>query len=1029
MKISLTSTRNIIQRAYARLHARYLWLEAKVERIRERIPGLPSARILLSIAGLLAIVGALFIAVQVLLGPRQAFTEYTLPYVQNFDDVNLRRWFTNKGVWTIRNQTLAQTIGGEEAGQLHLPFKLPADQSYHVSVLITLKKDTRAAGLVFNSQYPDLTEKQHRVYISHPQKDRLELVSGNTDESGSFIPQAQIPLDVNSQSYRLDVFVYENTYLVMLNGQKLIEKRPLVYHNGLIGFYTLGPATFDTFKLTAADTPNPGNLTYTSDFDQENGGAGWVPFSGTWRITDKQMRQSESTLSDAGIAYETSSFQNYTLRATLQHTQGVGGGVLFNMPSPYQINSANAVRFSDETDALLWGFYDEQGNFERQGYVPIEPVAQTTQTIQIYSGESSYDIYLNDQLITRSVPMSLTQGHVGLLTSHAAVTFLDVSVFPLFGSNAITQSEQLKPPVSSPTPMEPTLKLTNTKSISGTVTPKPSGKSITATASITAKATVTATVPIKKTPAATVAKPIATSTSISTSTSKPLPTTAPTSISSRPITGSVALSATVTRMVPTATRASVQITTTQVTPTQSVSQSQSQSHSVPISQSVGVLTATKVAPAIGTGIGISTTSVASVVTHTVVISTAPTSTPTSISTSTSTSTPAPIATSTRLAPTGTITPSVPISTIQAFQADFTGDMTEQGWQTLSGEWHFENGALVQSNANGADLSVIYNKSAFKRYSVSVTFAHNQNSGAGIVFNIPGRDKLAGANMVRYSERRNNALIWGSYDANSRFQGQGFTDVEPAGTDSHTLRIVVEDTTYAIYLDDKFIVDKLPLQNNAGYIGLLTTKTNATYQSLEVTRANAPAKPTQKVVDTFGNVRTLNGNWSISDGVFTQSVPNIADYMVNLGEAGQVFTAEMRITLPNIADPNNADAANVGGGFIFHMGDRGSKRNAYIVRLRDGGKGIWWGSTDDTGHFQGQGSAPITNTTPSRSFNLKLFVQSNLLTIYLNQNLIAQDIPMSKNDGWIGLLSYGGPVIFDHIRIDLAGGEFNDTPGV
>jgi len=1001
MKISLTFTRNIIQRSYARLQARYLWLEAKVERIRERIPGLPSARILLSIAGLLAIVGALFVAVQVLLGPRQAFTEYTLPYVQNFDDVNLRRWFTNKGVWTIRNQTLAQTIGGEEAGQLHLPFKLPADQSYHVSVLITLKKDTRAAGLVFNSQYPDLTEKQHRVYISHPQKDRLELVSGNTDASGSFIPQAQIPLDVDSQSYRLDVFVYENTYLVMLNGQKLIEKRPLVYHNGLIGFYTLGPATFDTFKLTAADTPNPGNLTYTSDFDQENGGGGWVPFNGTWRITDKQMRQSESTISDAGIAYETSSFQNYTLRATLQHTQGVGGGVLFNMPSPYQINSAYAVRFSDETDALLWGFYDDQGNFQRQGYVPVQPVAQTTQTLQVYSGESSYDIYLNDQLITRSVPMSQTQGHVGLLTSHAAVTFLDVSVFPLFGSNALTESEQLKPPVSSPTPMEPTLKLTNTKSISGTVTPKPSGKSITATI------TTTATVPIKKTPTATVVKPIVTTTSVPST----LTTTVPTSLPTRPITGSAAISATATKIEPTTTNATVQITATRAVQAQPVT------HTVPISQSTAVLTATKIASAVGTGIGISNPTVTPVVTHTIVISTVPTSTP--IST--------PIATATHIAPTSTITPSVPISTAQAFQADFNGDMAEQGWQTLSGEWHFENGTLVQSNANGADLSVIYTKSAFKRYSVSVTFAHNQNSGAGIVFNVPGRDRLAGANMVRYSERRNNALIWGSYDANSRFQGQGFTDVEPAGTDSHTLRIVVEDTTYSIYLDDKFIVDQLPLQNNAGYIGLLTTKTSATYQSLEVTRANTPAKPTQKVVDTFGNVRTLNGNWSISDGVFTQSVPNIADYMVNLGEAGQVFTAEMRITLPNATDPNNVDAAGVGGGFIFHMGDRGSKRNAYIVRLRDGGKGIWWGSTDDTGKFQGQGSAPITST--ARSFDLKLLVNSNQLTIYLDKILIVKDIPMSKNDGWIGLISYGGPVIFDRIRIDLAGGEFNDTPGV
>ena len=117
MKLSLNFTRAL----FYRLRERYLWLEGKVERLRERVPGLPRARVLLSIAGLLMIAGVLFGSVQVLLAPRQAFTEYELPYVQNFDDVNLRRWFIHKGVWTIRDQTLAQTIGGDEAGQLHLP--------------------------------------------------------------------------------------------------------------------------------------------------------------------------------------------------------------------------------------------------------------------------------------------------------------------------------------------------------------------------------------------------------------------------------------------------------------------------------------------------------------------------------------------------------------------------------------------------------------------------------------------------------------------------------------------------------------------------------------------------------------------------------------------------------------------------------------------------------------------------------------------------------------------------------------------
>ena len=330
-------------------------LEALLNRLRARIPGLPSNRSVFAAAGLAFAVLILLAAFQLLLAPKQKFTTYTLPYEQNFDDVDLRRWFVGDGVWTIRDTALAQTVGGDTPGQAHIPFKLPEDAPYHASVYITLKKDSREAGISFNAQYPDLTSKQHRVYLSRPDKDTLELVAGYMDQTGSFITQVQVPLSINTTEFRLDLYVYSNTYLVQVNGQRLIDDRPLFYKNGLIGFYTLGPAIFDTFKLTAADNPNPGNLVYTSDFDQDPGGAGWVPFAGTWKIADKQMVQSDPIIINAGMGYESSSFQNFTLRATFNHLSGQGAGVLFNMPSPYQINGAHLVRYSDETDSIIWG--------------------------------------------------------------------------------------------------------------------------------------------------------------------------------------------------------------------------------------------------------------------------------------------------------------------------------------------------------------------------------------------------------------------------------------------------------------------------------------------------------------------------------------------------------------------------------------------------------------------------------------------------------------------------------------------------
>jgi hypothetical protein len=125
-------------------------------------------------------------------------------------------------------------------------------------------------------------------------------------------------------------------------------------------------------------------------------------------------------------------------------------------------------------------------------------------------------------------------------------------------------------------------------------------------------------------------------------------------------------------------------------------------------------------------------------------------------------------------------------------------------------------------------------------------------------------------------------------------------------------------------------------------------------------------------------------------------------------AGSVFTAEAKITLSNTPD--------VGAGFIFHMSDRGSKRSAYVVRLRSGGKGIWWGSTDETGRFKGQGSTILKPA--AKTVVLKIVVRGDRADIIVNKEVIVTDVAINRGDGWIGLLAYGGPVTFENLRISV-----------
>ncbi len=827
MKIIIETITNKIKKLLGRLND-------ILDRLRTKIPGLPSNRILLSTMGLVVAVGMLFIALQVLVAPDQPVTTYTLPYTQTFDEVNLKRWFSQSGVWTIRTGTLMQTVGGEEAGQMHIPLKVPEDGPYHASVFITLKKDTKQAGLSFNAQYPELIAKQHRVYIDRVNAETLELVAGYMDDTGAFVTQARVPLSVNTTEFRLDVYVYSNSYLVQVNGQRMIENRPLFYMNGMIGFYALGSSVFDNYKLTAADNQNPGDMVYTSDFDKEPGGAGWVPISGTWQIAAKQMVQSDSGYTDAAIGYETSTFENYTIRTSFNHLEGHGAGLLFNMPSPYAINGAHLVRYSDETDSIIWGYYDSKGVFNRQGFVDASDPQKEAHTLQVFSGANSYDIFLDSEMIARDVPLESIQGAVGLVTSRSSVAFSYVEVFPLFG----TSSE----------------------------------------------------------PVTTMNEPSATPQAVNTSAPKVTQTPAPTK-----------------------------------QPTKVVE-----------------------------------------------------STPVSIEAASGGESP--------------------------YAGVFSGKLSDAGWIIINGDWKFADGNFVQTKTDGFDFATVYTKNAFQNFSIQTGFTHVEGSGAGILFNMPYTDRLAGGSMVRYSDKRDNAIVWGYFDETGVYKNQGYADVPNAGTDRHTLRVVGGEKTYSIYLDDRLIIQTATYASgyDSGYFGLVTSRSNVIYDEVAVDGVGAVFKGAYESMDGFTDQRIVSGKWTIENNKAIQTVADVSDYVWNTGVQASEYTVSAKITLPATGDS--------GGGFIIHMGERGSKNNSYIVRFKDGGKAIWWGSINDEGKFKGQGSSPIENA--GSTYTLKLVIKLDKLSIYINDVEVAKEITISSQEGWIGLLSYGGPVTFEDVKLEV-----------
>jgi|GEM_PF-531074 len=890
----------------AKIFGRLRWLRKMFSKWLHwpRLSRRPFVRLIIGLSLLAVIAALLAFGLLRILAPRERIGNFTLPFVEEFSTVDLKTWLTREGVWTLREDMLAQIANLEQAANIYAPYRMPADQPYHLSVYVVLTRSTRAAGVNFNAQYPNLTRQQHQVYIARVETaegnagaaSSMELVAGYTDENGKFVRQVAVPFNLDTIQYRLDVYVLGNQYTVQLNGQTLIERRPLFYKNGLVGFTAEGTARFDTLRITTAALSDPGNQVYISDFDAAFGGAGWVPLSGDWTLDKGELVQVDPAILDAAIGYEGSAFENYVVQATFRHLAGVGGGLLFNMASPYQIHSAYVVRYSEQADAVFWGFFDEKGLFTRQGYAETPPAGTDFHVLAVYVGFDSYDVYLDDRLLVRNVPFqnvtpAATEGraggHIGLITSRSSVAFAQVEVFPLL------DNARLKLP--QPQPLQAAAPSTPASSAPAPSTPASS-----------------APAPLTPTPSASTSVVAAPSTDIPATPSLTLPP----SPAARP------------RISP-----------------------------------AGATPLPPDAPLIRQGSDI-------------------------------------------------------------WNAEFRGDLNAAGWQPISGQWSFVNGMLVQNDLNGVDLAIAYIQNAFQNYIYEVSFTHREGQSAGILFNMPFKDRLNGAHMVRYSERRPGGVFWGYFDEQGKFVGQGYTNVDPPANVRHTLRVISGETTYSVYLDDFALATDLPLHQNFGYVGLVTVQSTALYDAVAVRgleksqAASAEAVGTLTAAGVYTNTaaadrRVLSGQWEIERGVYRQTVPDAGDYILNTGVYASHYRIEADIALPTIP--------YAGGGFIIHMPERGRRHGATVVRFIRGGSGLFWGAYDASGTFVGRGSIELSNKSEGDNlYHLLVEVRGSTMDILVDGERVATEIALPRGEGWVGLIAHGGPVTFTGLQIVVEG---------
>ena len=177
------------------------------------------------------------------------------------------------------------------------------------------------------------------------------------------------------------------------------------------------------------------SLLLSDTFSGGEGDSPWHAFSGQWVIENNTMVQKQPEGFDHGTVRD-GVFLNYSYAVTVQQLEGVGAGVIFNLPAVGTKNGGHLVRFTDDGSGVFWGSFDEQGELTGQGYAATAAPGTTPHRLEILSGPTTYAIKLDGALIAQSIPLVSKSGHIGLIASQTVATYSDVQIYGLTGDPA-----------------------------------------------------------------------------------------------------------------------------------------------------------------------------------------------------------------------------------------------------------------------------------------------------------------------------------------------------------------------------------------------------------------------------------------------------------------------------------------------------------------------------------------------------------------------------------------------------------------
>lgn len=398
-----------------------------------------------------------------------------------------------------------------------------------------------------------------------------------------------------------------------------------------------------------------------------------------------------------------------------------------------------------------------------------------------------------------------------------------------------------------------------------------------------------------------------------------------------------------------------------------------------------------------------------------------------------------------------------------YQETFT-ETTRVDYRRVLGQWQIQDRTLVQNDPTLADVFAIVPldlaPATSYQFSAQMQVVEGPN-GAGLLFNMQHGDVVADSQLVRFgSSDGRTYLTYGYFDPAGQFVQQGAI-APPELSQGVELGVITYADHYDILVNGQPLQRDVPLEYHGGRVALTTWFSRVIFDNVAITTAIQPlagetvtpasgaavvaATPltTAQAVAPVGQVASaapvvqaapttatllyaqnfaepvdqsqwtlLSGDWQFTPEALVQQQADGYDY--SLIHAGDFSQYRLSVRFQH-------RAGVPGGGVLFNLPEASIKNQGHMVRYYEG-RALVWGYFDATGNFVGQGDKAVS-PPGEQPHTLEISADATTYAIFLDGELIAEEVPLFSPRGHIGLTASQSVVAFTAMEVNaLSAGQ-------